>query len=240
MTTLVVGATGATGRLLVEQLLEQGQQVRVIVRSATSLPDRVREHEGLTITEASLLDLSDDELLEQVKGCDAVASCLGHNMTFKGVFGSPRRLVTNAVDRLCAAIKTSQPSKPVKFVLMNSSGVGNRDLLERRTLAHKLVIGLLRVALPPHVDNEQAADYLRTSVGKQDDLIEWISVRPDGLIDDDVVTEYEVFPSPTRDAIFEAGKVSRINVAHFMSQLIVDNQLAKQWQGQMPVIYSAS
>ena len=32
MTTLVVGASGATGRLLVEQLLGRGQQIRVIVR----------------------------------------------------------------------------------------------------------------------------------------------------------------------------------------------------------------
>ena len=33
MTTLVVGASGATGRLLVEQLLAQGEKVKIIVRS---------------------------------------------------------------------------------------------------------------------------------------------------------------------------------------------------------------
>ena len=32
MTTLVVGATGATGKQLVEQLLNMGQKVKVIVR----------------------------------------------------------------------------------------------------------------------------------------------------------------------------------------------------------------
>ncbi len=33
MTTLVVGASGATGRLLIEQLLNRSQNVKVIVRS---------------------------------------------------------------------------------------------------------------------------------------------------------------------------------------------------------------
>ena len=33
MTTLVVGASGATGRLLVEQLLNRGEVVKIIVPS---------------------------------------------------------------------------------------------------------------------------------------------------------------------------------------------------------------
>ena len=41
MTTLVVGASGATGRLLVEKLLKRGQHVRIIVRSTDDLPDEV-------------------------------------------------------------------------------------------------------------------------------------------------------------------------------------------------------
>ena len=113
MTTLVVGASGATGRLLVEQLLQRGQQVRVIVRSTASLPDRVIGHDNLTVTNASVLDLSDAELAHHVRGCDALASCLGHNLTLKGMFGSPRGLVTDATRRLCDAVKGNPPSEPV-------------------------------------------------------------------------------------------------------------------------------
>ncbi len=47
MTTLVVGATGATGRLLVEQLLNRGEAVKVIVRSPDKLPETVRNHDHL-------------------------------------------------------------------------------------------------------------------------------------------------------------------------------------------------
>lgn len=238
MNILIVGATGATGRRLVEQLLDRGHSVRAIVRSVDRLPETVRQHDNLSVIEASVLDLSAAELAQHVKGCDAVASCLGHNLTFKGIYGQPRRLVTDATRRLCDAIKANTPAGPTKFVLMNTTGNRNRDLHEPISFAQHLVIGLVRLILPAHVDNEQAADYLRTEIGQTDGLIQWVAVRPDDLIDEDEVTAYELHPSPTRSAIFDAGKVSRINVAHFMADLITEDDIWQQWQGQMPVIYS--
>jgi len=238
MTTLVVGASGATGRLLVEELLGSGHAVKIIVRSLDSLPETVRNHSNLTVIQASILDLSDAEMARQVQGCSAVVSCLGHNLTFRGMFGGPRRLVTDATRRLCDTIRAIEPSEPVKFVLMNTTGNRNRDLDERISFGQKCVIGLLRLLLPPHVDNEKAADYLRTKVGQSDPLIEWAAVRPDGLIDETEVTEYEVHTSPTRSAIFDAGKTSRINVAHFMTKLTNDNNIWQMWKGKMPVIYN--
>ena len=70
MTTLVVGASGATGRLLVEQLLNRGQHVKVIVRSPDKLPEVLRNNDHLTLISASILELSDLEMAQQVKGCD--------------------------------------------------------------------------------------------------------------------------------------------------------------------------
>ena len=238
MTILVVGASGATGRLLVEHLLNRGHSVKIIVRSPDSVPANVKNHENLSITHHSVLELSDAELTQQVNDCDAVTSCLGHHLSLKGIYGQPRRLVTEATHRLCSAIKKNKPTKPVKFVLMNTAGNSNRDLPEPISFPQKCVIGLLRLLLPPHVDNEQAADYLRTQVIKKDGVIEWVAVRPDGLINEDQVTEYEVHPSPTRSAIFHAGKVSRINVAHFMADLITEPETWDMWKGQMPVIYN--
>jgi nucleoside-diphosphate-sugar epimerase len=114
MTNLVVGASGATGRLLVAQLLDGGQSVTAIVRSRDSLPKAIRHHDGLTLIHASVLDLSDE----------------------------------------------------------------------------------------------------------------------------DQVTEYEVHPSSTRSAIFNAGATSRLNVAHFMADLITDSDTWNRWKGKMPVIYN--
>jgi len=240
MTTLVVGASGATGQLLVEQLLMRGQQVRIIVRSIENLPENITNHENLSVIHASVLDLSDSEIAQHVNDCDALASCLGHNLSFKGIFGSPRRLVTDATRRLCNAAKANNPKDPIKFVLMNTTGNSNRDLNEQISFGQKCVIWFLRVLLPPHVDNEKAADYLRIDIGQNDETIEWAAVRPDSLNDDKEVTEYELYQSPIRSAIFDAGLTSRINVGHFMSELITDDETWEMWKGKMPVIYNKS
>ncbi len=240
MTVLVVGASGATGSQLVEQLLIEKHQVKVIVRSPDKLPKTWKTNDDLQIIPASILELSDTEMSGTVYDCQAIASCLGHNVTWKGVYGQPRKLVTDATRRLCNAIKSNNLQSPTKFILMNTTGNRNRDLNESISFAQKCVIGLLRLLLPPHVDNEKAADYLRIQIGQNNNLIEWVAVRPDDLINEEAVTSYEIHPSPTRSAIFNAGKVSRINVGHFMANLIIDDNLWTKWKGQMPVIYNKS
>ncbi len=240
MTTLVVGASGATGKKLVEQLLNTNQKVKVIVRSPEKLPESWKNNDQLSIIQASVLDISEGEMAEYLQDCNAVISCLGHNMTWKGIYGKPRKLVADAVNLLCNAIKKNAPITPMKFVLMNTTGNRNRDLNEPISIGQRFVIGLLRLLLPPHVDNENAADYLRTMVGQKNNFIEWVAVRPDGLANEDKVTEYEVYPSPTRSAIFNAGTISRINVGHFMAELITENDLWNRWKGQMPVIYKTT
>jgi hypothetical protein len=235
---LIVGGSGATGSLLVAELLNRAHYVKAIVRSPQRFPEAIGKNKNLSLIHASVLNLSDTELAKHVKGCDAIASCLGHNMSFTGIYGSPHRLVTDATRRLCVAIKANKSDTATKFVLMNTTGNRNRDLYEPVSFAQRCVIGLLRLLLPPHVDNENAADYLRTEIGQKDGSIEWAAVRPDGLTNEDTVTAYELHPSPIRSAIFDAGKTSRINVAHFMADLITEGELWNRWKGQMPVIYN--
>lgn len=239
MTTLVVGGTGATGRLLVQQLLDRGQEVRAIVRSPDRLLAESRAHSHLSLIRASLLEMSDSELARHVAGCDAVASCLGHNLTMAGIFGHPRLLVTDATRRLCQAIQSTGPARPVRFALMNTAGNSNRDIPEQISFAQKAVTGLIRLLVPPHRDNENAADHLRTQIGQPHASIEWCVARPDTLIDESRVSGYQTHPSPTRSAIFNPGKTSRVNVAHFMAELITDDALWQRWKGQMPVIYNS-
>lgn len=238
MSILVVGASGATGKLLVEQLLSEGHQLKIVVRTPEKLPDSWKSRAQLSITKANILDLSNKEMVALTANCHAVASCLGHNMSLSGIFGHPRKLVTEATKRFCAAIKTNKPKHPLKFVLMNTTGNRNNDLDESISFAQKLAVGLIRILVPPHADNETAAEYLRTVIGQNSPFVEWVVVRPDTLIDISEVSPYGLHPSPTRSTIFNAGKTSRINVGHFMADLIADKALWNQWKGQMPVIYN--
>ena len=226
MTTLIVGASGATGRQLVEQLLNREQNVKVIVRSPEKLPESWKNNDQVTIVQSSVWDVAEADMAKYVMDCDAVASCLGHNMSWKGIYGEPRKLVTDCVRTICNAVKVNNSNeKPVKLVLMNTAGNRNRDQNEPISKGQKFVIGLIRLLLPPQADNENAADYLRTKIGQTDSFINWVAVRPDSLVDENKVTEYEVYPSPIRSAIFNAGTTSRINVGHFMAERITDNDL---------------
>jgi len=238
MKVFVAGATGATGKKLVKLLLKRRHKVVAVVRSTERVPPEIRADKNIELVQASLLGLTDKELSNLVAGCSAVASCLGHNITFKGLFGKPHLLVTNAARRLCQAIMANQNPHPVRYVLMNTTGNRNRDLNEKFSFSESLVMGLMRTMLPPQRDNEQAAEFLRVEIGQDHPAVEWVAVRPDTLIDENEVTDYSVHQSPTRSSIFDSGITSRINVAHFMSELISSDDVWKKWKGQMPVIYN--
>lgn len=237
---LLVGATGATGHLLLNELLDRGETVRVIVRSPQKLSAAVRSHERLSVTPARLLDLSNAELEEHVRDCDAVASCLGHTISLRGIYGPPRKLVRDATRRLCSAIVATRRPKPVRFVLMNTAGVRNRDLAEHVSPPERFVTAALTLLLPPYADNVAAAEFLRRRVGQAHPSIEWTAVRPDNLVDPADRRGYVAVPSPTRSAIFNAGRTSRANVARFMADLMTHDGTWARWRGQMPVIYDDS
>ncbi len=238
MTVLVVGATGAIGQRLVAQLLDRGERVRAVVRSPEKLPDRLRSHASLDVIQASLLDLDDSTMQRTVSGCSAIASCLGHPMDLKGIYGPPRRLVADATRRLCNAVESSATHRPVRFVLMNTAGVRDRAREQPFSFAERCLFGLIRALLPPQADNEQAAAWLQANLAQGKGAIEWAIVRPDSLVEEDTVTPYTIHPSPTRSPLFNAGKTSRINVAHFMADLATRDDLWQAWRWRMPTLYN--
>jgi putative NADH-flavin reductase len=234
---LVLGASGATGRLLVQILLHKGVNVIAIVRNKTSLINIDNSSSSLQIVEAEISKISESDLSQYLTECEAILSCLGHNLTFKGMFGHPRRLVTDAIKKSVKTIESMNVDNKFKIILMNTTGNSNRDIPEKPPYSQRFVISLLRLLLPPHIDNEKAADFLRTQVG-QNNNIEWVAVRPDSLINEDKVSQYDINVFPVRNVIFNAGTTSRINVADFMSDLVIKSELWNKWKGKMPVIYN--
>ncbi len=233
----LLGATGATGRRLLEGLLDRGWDVTALVRSADRLPEALRANARLHAVEGAILDLDAPALRALVRNHDAMACCLGHNPTFRGMFGPPHRLVYESVRRLHAAVAANAPAGPARLVLMGTSG--HFDDGEHPALRDRLVLGPLRRLLPPVADNEAAARYLRRDVGLADPFLRWTVARPDGLVDAEAVTPYRLEPSAERSPIFEAGQVSRINVADAMARLLAEPETWARWEGRMPVVYAA-
>lgn len=243
MKILILGGTGATGRLLVKQLLEKDQNVVAIVRSKEKLlqecfGDFAVDSTKLSVIEGTFLQMSDEEVKASMDGCDAVVSCLGHNMTMKGIYGKPRKLVKDSIKRVCDIIKQRNSPKSTKLILMGSDGVANPDGSDDiRSIGDRILLGLLRLLLPPLVDNEAATQYLCEAVGKHTPQVQWSIVRPSDLIDADV-SRYEIVPKPT-GSLFGAAETSRANVAAFMCELILQEKSWQEWMFKLPVVVNS-
>ncbi|GAB3478229.1 NAD(P)-binding oxidoreductase [Marinomonas epiphytica] len=240
MKVLLLGGSGATGKLVAQELVSKGASVKMIVRSKQKIEPYLQNSAFVELIEGNVHQLSQQELADHLEGCCSVISCLGHNLTFTGMFGQPRRLVTETLMRTCQAIhQMNHKHRRVKLILMSTTGYQNHEKGEKVSLAHKLVLGLIRLLIPPHSDNEQAAQYLQHIVAYSDMPIEWVCVRPDSLTLTPLPTEYEIHSSPVCDPIFNSRPSSRYNVAHFMVALLTKQTLWEEWKNELPVIYDS-
>jgi len=62
--------------------------------------------------------------------------------------------------------------------------------------------------LPSHRNNVKAANFLINGLGKQDEIIEWVAVRPDTLINNDVESDYEICESLVRSPLLMLVKLA--------------------------------
>jgi hypothetical protein len=112
MRVLVIGASGGTGRQLVEQALERGDNVTAFVRDPRRLPVR---HESLHIAVGDVLD--PQSLQRAVRDQDAVVCALGHKRWFY-----PNKILSAGTQNIIDAMK----EKGIRRLVCETSlGVGN-------------------------------------------------------------------------------------------------------------------
>jgi len=238
MNVVILGGTGRTGGRVLRQLLSRDVRVCAVVRSAERLPAGVADDPRLTVVEADLLAMSDEQVREQVDGCDVVISCLGHTISAQGILGPPHDLVTRSVERVCKAIRDLRPAQPMRLILMSSVSVNRPGGLDtRRGRFERAYLWVLRGLVPPARDNQRAADFLRDVIAAADPHVQWVAVRPDTLKEGDV-TEYALHEGLV-DSLFRPGETTMANVAHFMCDLATDDRAWDTWQGKLPVIVNS-
>jgi uncharacterized protein YbjT (DUF2867 family) len=115
---LVVGATGNTGRRVVEQLRARG----VAVRAASRKPEKMRAL-GLEAAGAELvaLDVLDpDSIASAMAGASAVVCCTGFTPSLNFKKDNPAKVDHVGTDNLVAAAGTAKGGGVKKFVLVTS------------------------------------------------------------------------------------------------------------------------
>src|SRR6185295_740494 len=92
---LILGATGGTGRQLVQQALDRGLSVTALARD----PSRLRiEHPRLKVIQGDVLD--ERSVDAAVRGQDAVVSALGHKRYFR-----PTRILSDGTRNVVRAME---------------------------------------------------------------------------------------------------------------------------------------
>jgi hypothetical protein len=233
-TTLVVGATGNTGKHVVQFLLDQKDQtVKVVCRSKEKMLSQLKQEDygdRLQIVEDSITQVQEDDLKKLTQDCSAVVSCLGHNITLSGMWGrQDRRLVKDTAERLTKAMP-----KSAKFVLIGSDGISVPGD-DQRSFGERVVIFLLRLLLPPHMDNEETSAYVLSLAPSDPSSPEWCIVRPTDL-QEGAPQKYVLHSKPT-GGLFGDAVVTRATVARFIVDLLTDSAKWNSYKYQTPVIH---
>jgi len=141
-----------------------------------------------------------------------VISSLGHNMTLRGMYGTPRKLCTDTVHQLCRVAELLQPMNPIRLIAISTEGVDRPDGADPpRGRGERLVLWLLWLLLPPHADNLAVVDYLHRSA-RTSPHVEFCAVRPSDMIDSEEKSEVTLHAT-LQNGIFSAHPPStRANV----------------------------
>jgi len=215
MRLAVFGATGRTGRPLVEQALERGHEVVAFARDATDLPAAVREDDRVSVVEGDAY--SGDGVERAVAGdgepADAVVSVLGQ--TSEG----PDDLLTEAGRHVLAAMDEHGVDRFVTLV-----GAGVREEGESVSLGGKVMSALLKLLARSVL--EDARDHVETVRAGDTD---WTVVRAPRLTDGEHTGE---FRHGTDLALGLGDTAARANVAEF----VLDCLEAELYVHEMPKI----
>ena len=280
---LLFGATGGCGSQVLTRLLRRGVLVTAVVRSAERLSDDVKSHDNLTVVvfpnghlfagttrkddgkdDGNALNDSFTRRLDRyVRECECVVSCLGHNLTLKGMFGRPRQLCVETVRQVCDAVarqkggrkdiasseeeqkkedenaNTNTNNEPLRLIVVSTEGVSRFDGADpKRGALERALLKALYVLLPPMKDNVEVVRFLHEL--KETNETSTPSHR--------VVEFCAVRPSDMRDGeespheahaelqngLFDAGNTTRANVGAFIADLVTKPETWARWRNAFP------
>jgi putative NADH-flavin reductase len=207
MVIALFGATGKTGRRVLERALAAGHEVQALVRDPARLGV---VHERLTVIEGDVLDAAAVE--RTIAGSQVVLSLFGQ------VKGSPRTLQTDGTRNIVVAMQRHQVRR-----LVTLSGGGLRAPQDRPKLPDRIIRTLLKV-LAGHVlaDAEGHLAVLEQSG------LDWTVVRGPMLSEDPGKGRYRV----GWVGVGTSTRISRDDLADFVLSQASD----RTFVGQLPFV----
>jgi putative NADH-flavin reductase len=208
MRVTIFGATGSSGRRVVDAALAAGHQVAVLVRD----PSRLEEPERLRVVVG---EITDAHAVEQaIAGSDGVIWAVGPTSNTPdqpALFESAATVLVEAMRRAGAR----------RLVALSGAGVTIAD--ERKPLVHRLISGFVGLAVRHVVDAKRREYEVFAASG-----LEVVLVRPPRVVDGPATGKRAVGEQPT------GASVTSGDLAEFMIDQLSDDT----YVGRAPYISS--
>lgn len=216
MKVLLLGATGRTGKLVLEEIVLAKHTAHCIVRKIPA-----QQFQGITFFKGSPDDAG--VLQQAIQGCDAIISVLNISRTSDFPWAGLRTSKTFLSDVMQQLIQLAGKNKVERIIVCSAWGVSETrnhiPIWFRWLIDHSNI----RVAYQDHERQEKLLQQSR---------LQWTIVRPAGLINSKksqvILESYGNNPKPRLT-------ISRLSVAKFMVSALSDNNLI----GKAPVISGA-
>ena len=204
MKIAIFGATGETGRQLVEQSLTAGHEVAVYVRDQSKLGIN---NEHLTVIED---ELTDEQLIESaVTGANAVISALGP----RG--GSKNKPITQGMQNIITAMKKQNVRR-----LVITSTLSAKDPNDPLNFRAKAMVNLVKVMM-----RDTYEEIVSTAETVRSSDLDWTIVR---------LTMLNNNPKSGKVKVGYVGKgevglwISRADLAEFLLRQVQDTKYLRQ------------
>ena len=206
MKILIFGASGGTGRHLLDQGLSQGHIVTAFLRNPAKLE---LSHDNLHLFQGDVLQPA--SVNEAIQNQEAVLSALGAPASDKSMLRA--KGTKNIIDAM-------EKSGVRRFICQASLGYG--DSRQRLPFIMKYLIApvFLRHAFADHELQEKCI---------KESKLDWIIARPGNLTDGPLTGKYQHGPA---DSLKGSNlKISRADVADFMLKQLNDDTYLHQTPG---------
>ncbi len=209
MKIAILGASGRTGRLVIDQGLERGHAMTALVRD----PARIAARPGVTVISGDPMNPAD--VARTINGSDAVIVTLNNARASDAPWAkpvSPPNLLETAVRNAAAAM---EPDGPARLVMLSAIGVGD-SFPDTQWILRKLIQHTnLGVA---YADHNRADAFIR-STG-----LDWTLVRAVGLSNSE--RSGRLIVGTARDPK-PAMMISRRTVAGFLLQCVENGEYSR-------------
>ena len=206
MHILILGATGRTGRILLNEALKRGHSINVLVSHKGNLKSNVNlvnVHEGTPLNRYTLADA--------MRGCDAILSTLNISRVSDYPWAKLRTSKDFLSSSMQNVIETAKEQNLSRIIVTTAWGVGETKKDIPFWFRWLIKNSNIRFA---YFDHDRQEEMLQQSG------IKWTIVRPVGLTDSEKEKEVRVtlYKSPKPSLT-----ISRRNVALFMLDVLEKN-----------------